>query len=318
MEYKQGIFYDIFGTTEKEWDAAEWRERGHELRKTANLGKWRADKRQWLLGDWLIAGEVHFKQAKFRHEARNITGYPWGTLKNLIWVAKAFPPSRRRDKLSWSHHREVAHLPVAKQDEYLDTCNGNQPLKSLKSRVRGGAAQKVGEEYANYEAIRKGEFPLRIKPIQIMFPTHGRDNRQTVYFSEIDTATLLYLYETEQATHGKKSRQAFFGWLIENGLERLGWMPKAKDFVVNWQARRKTMQADVAKRVVEDKARHAAWKAKMDAQKKFTDGLPKDLNHSEFKTRLREWEKDYLAQHEAGGTKESNRESSVEIAEGRP
>ena len=46
------------------------------------------------------------------------TGYQ--TLRNLAWVARSFETSRRRDSLSFAHHAEVAALPQAEQELWLN------------------------------------------------------------------------------------------------------------------------------------------------------------------------------------------------------
>ena len=48
------------------------------------------------------------------------TGYTYGGLAHLAYVAKRIEFWRRRQNLSWSHHREVAPLEPAEQDEWLD------------------------------------------------------------------------------------------------------------------------------------------------------------------------------------------------------
>jgi len=42
------------------------------------------------------------------------------TLRNYAWVARRFELGRRRDRLSLQHHAEVASLPSADQDRWLD------------------------------------------------------------------------------------------------------------------------------------------------------------------------------------------------------
>lgn len=62
----------------------------------------------WWIGDWLQYGAVRWGE-KYTEAAR-ITGYDVKTLRNIAYVAKRFDLSRRRDKLTWSHHAEVAVL----------------------------------------------------------------------------------------------------------------------------------------------------------------------------------------------------------------
>jgi hypothetical protein len=71
----------------------------------------------WCLGDWLIYGEVFFT-GRYR-EAIERTSLDYQTLRNYAWVARKFPLPRRRDKLSFGHHAEVAALPEPEQDYWL-------------------------------------------------------------------------------------------------------------------------------------------------------------------------------------------------------
>lgn len=73
---------------------------------------------QWWLGDWLRYGSAKWGE-KYSAAAR-ITGYDPRSLANVASLASAFPLSRRRDNLTWSHHATVAGLPVEEQDKWLD------------------------------------------------------------------------------------------------------------------------------------------------------------------------------------------------------
>ncbi len=77
-----------------------------------------ADASSWWLADWVAYGEERYGE-KYR-EAVEITGVGYQTLRNYAWVARRFDVSRRRDSLSFAHHSEVAALPPATQDEWLD------------------------------------------------------------------------------------------------------------------------------------------------------------------------------------------------------
>jgi hypothetical protein len=68
----------------------------------------------WCLGDWLVFGEQAYA-GRYR-QAIERTSLDYQTLRNYAWVAKRFSLSRRRDKLSFGHHSEVAALPEPEQD----------------------------------------------------------------------------------------------------------------------------------------------------------------------------------------------------------
>lgn len=72
----------------------------------------------WWVGDWLHYGAARWGE-KYT-EAASITGYDVKTLRNIAYIAKRFDLSRRRDKLTWTHHAELAALPPDQQEEWLD------------------------------------------------------------------------------------------------------------------------------------------------------------------------------------------------------
>lgn len=73
---------------------------------------------QWWIGDWLRYGTSRWGE-KYT-DAAKITGYDPGSLRNMSYLATEFDLSRRRDKLTWSHHAAVAGLAPAEQERWLD------------------------------------------------------------------------------------------------------------------------------------------------------------------------------------------------------
>jgi hypothetical protein len=90
----------------------------------------------WWLGDWLNYGEVEFGE-KYS-QVLDATDYSYGTLRNAAWVANAIEMSRRNDKLSFSHHSQVAGLPEAEQDEWLaKAAKEGWSRKELRDAIHG-------------------------------------------------------------------------------------------------------------------------------------------------------------------------------------
>jgi hypothetical protein len=76
-----------------------------------------SDASAWWIGDWLLFGQRTYGE---RYKAAiDATGFGYQTLRNYAWVASRFPPSRRRDNLSFGHHAEVAALEEEGQEEWL-------------------------------------------------------------------------------------------------------------------------------------------------------------------------------------------------------
>jgi hypothetical protein len=94
----------------------------------------------WWWGDALAYGErkygAMYKQALARAD------YDYQTLRDAVWVSGRFELSRRRDKLSWSHHREVAALEPQQQDALLDQAETEKMTRDeLRRAVRQLARQ---------------------------------------------------------------------------------------------------------------------------------------------------------------------------------
>jgi hypothetical protein len=110
----------------------------------------------WWIGDWLSYGNVRFGE-KYSRAAR-ITGYDRQSLMNMAYVASRFPPERRRAEVSWSHHAEVAALPPAKQDAWLDFAQRNRLSvgslrQELRSARRSHADKGPGDQDASAATI---------------------------------------------------------------------------------------------------------------------------------------------------------------------
>jgi|HubBroStandDraft_6_1064221.scaffolds.fasta_scaffold686436_2 hypothetical protein len=77
------------------------------------------DSYNWVIGDLLVEGEKLFEIRAYT-EAQELTGFERNHLRDIAWVAANVSASVRTDNLSWSHHRQIAHLKPAKQKELLD------------------------------------------------------------------------------------------------------------------------------------------------------------------------------------------------------
>ncbi|MFI6901792.1 LmbU family transcriptional regulator [Nonomuraea sp. NPDC050394] len=98
------------------------------------------DSSTWWLGDWINYGERVYPDRYQRAVAG--TSLNCQTLRNYAWVARRFPMNRRRDRLSFQHHAELASLPPEEQDEWLDLAeqnrwSRNQLRRQLRNRSVG-------------------------------------------------------------------------------------------------------------------------------------------------------------------------------------
>lgn len=107
----------------------QWADAGQRLQRMGRA--W-----QWWFGDWVLFGERKF--GEMYDQAIDTTGFEIQTLMNVTSVARRVDPERRREALSWSHHAEVASLPPAKQDEWLDRAEEEgMTVARLRSRLQG-------------------------------------------------------------------------------------------------------------------------------------------------------------------------------------
>lgn len=95
----------------------------------------------WWIGDWVRFGTARYGE-KYDIAAR-ITGYDTQSLMNMAYVASRFDSSRRREKLSFSHHAEVAALPFDEQERWLDRAERDKlSCRRLRQELRTGPSSR--------------------------------------------------------------------------------------------------------------------------------------------------------------------------------
>lgn len=99
----------------------------------------------WCLGDWLVYGEGRFND-RYRN-AIEMTSLDYQTLRNHAWVARRFPMSRRRDRLSFTHHAEVAALLEPEQDVWLRKAEEQGwSVKRLRREVKASSQERTADD----------------------------------------------------------------------------------------------------------------------------------------------------------------------------
>lgn len=114
-----------------------------------------SDASAWWIGDWLVFGEERYGDRYRRAMADTSLNYQ--TLRNYAWVARRFEPSRRREKLTFQHHVEVAARSVEEQDHWLDLAvklswSRNQLRRELRN-----------SESADDELVRFSQVELQLR-----------------------------------------------------------------------------------------------------------------------------------------------------------
>lgn len=108
----------------------DWERAGHRLSGIV-------DSSSWCLGDWLAYGKQ--KYADRYKKAINSAGLQYQTLRNYAWVSRQFELARRRPRLTFQHHAEVASLPHSDQDHFLDMAEREMwTTKQLRTHIRDG------------------------------------------------------------------------------------------------------------------------------------------------------------------------------------
>jgi hypothetical protein len=116
----------------------------------------------WWLGDWWAYGHT-YGERKALVESEHWEGPTFQACMNAACVCRSFETSRRREVLSFNHHREV--LPIEDpyvQDRFLDWCeegvslNGGKPrsTRELRRAVRAYLDEQGWSEDERYRRER--------------------------------------------------------------------------------------------------------------------------------------------------------------------
>jgi hypothetical protein len=145
---------------------------GYHIPENASLEQWvregidiyrRAEELTWHLADWAAFGEKKFGRLKEFCEAQGIN---YQTLINHAYVARSVGISRRREKLSFTHHAEVAPLDAPLQSLWLRRAEEhNWSVAELRRQIRrklaGGASTESDGpvfRFADKSAIELHQF----------------------------------------------------------------------------------------------------------------------------------------------------------------
>ena len=95
---------------------------------------------QWVIAGWVLYGEARFGERAAQAIAE--TGLAEQTVLNILSVARAFPPSRQREALSFEHHKAVQGLPAPEQDRLLDLAEKSALSVTALRREAAGARSR--------------------------------------------------------------------------------------------------------------------------------------------------------------------------------
>lgn len=123
----------------------EWERAGRQLAGVV-------DSSSWWLGDWLTYGKDHYSD-RYLQGIRS-AGLRYQTLRNYAWVARRFDMTRRRARLTFQHHAEVASLPTEEQDRWLLRA---EELSWTTKQLRNALREARGAE----PTVASGTVPFR-------------------------------------------------------------------------------------------------------------------------------------------------------------
>lgn len=105
----------------------------------------------WV-GDLLAYGDI------FGHEAAQVleaTEYAEKTCSNAKYTCVAIPPARRHPNVPYAHHHEIAPLPPAEQDVWLQKCEDEHLTREqLRIQLKAHKATIAGAEVELWVLVR--------------------------------------------------------------------------------------------------------------------------------------------------------------------
>lgn len=180
-----------------------WLDRGRRLARRLSTPRWE-------IGDWWLDRPADATV----EAAADATGLGHATIWTCAWLARVFPPDRRREALSHSHHAEVAGLPPAAADALLDQAEaGRWPVARLRQAARAAAREQA------VEAERAAaQCELELEPTAVAWRTDAlrveRECRQKLVSAEaalrsvVDAVGALAEHPGADAVHGNRRRAA--------------------------------------------------------------------------------------------------------------
>lgn len=125
----------------------------------------------WHIGDWWAFGDHRYGE-RAKIAAEGIFGREYGTLANLASVARAYPPARRREVVSFTHHVEVASLEPEEADALLDRAERDHlSTRDLRREVQ---AMKVANDPSPSQAPLIRATPQPPVPRNELTEAYGR------------------------------------------------------------------------------------------------------------------------------------------------
>ena len=120
----------------------------------------------WEFADWLAAGHQTWGKDAMQ-EAAEATGATPGKISHYLKTATVYPPLRRRNGPTFSHHMEVARLPQTEADRVLDQAEAEgwshraTRAAAREASLEGRLARLAAENRALKRALKAAQTDAR-------------------------------------------------------------------------------------------------------------------------------------------------------------
>lgn len=108
----------------------KWEEYGQALR-------WIQRSLRWAIGDWLNYGKRTYGQM-YSQAIEIFPEYSQSSLEKCAYVSDAYPYDTRRSAVGWTLHAEVAKLPPAEREQWLDELELGMTRHDLRLALKDG------------------------------------------------------------------------------------------------------------------------------------------------------------------------------------
>jgi N6-adenosine-specific RNA methylase IME4 len=170
---------------------------------------------QWWIGDWLNFGERKYGEMY----AQAVSESEVSTWQNYKYTSNAVESARRRELLSWSHHREVASLPPDEQEYWLEKAETegmtrNELRHAIKRKKIEDAAQLPSGKYRvlyadppwaygntmpDYMGVQDDHYPTMTVDELCQMPIYGIADDNAVLFLWVTSPILAESFQLIEA-----------------------------------------------------------------------------------------------------------------------
>lgn len=166
----------------------QWKDIGSKLIRAGTMF-------QWAIGDWAAYGRrFDTGETITLKEFAAMNDIDYDYLRNLCTVSLSVKMSHRCDRLSWSHHREVATEPERKQPYWLKRAlDENLSARTLRELILASRSKLNAKEPDGETSRRMGGLLDTVKNFVIQQPPDWWDeDRRMIWKARLKPLVELY------------------------------------------------------------------------------------------------------------------------------